>query len=123
MEEIENDEVFQEYFDEDSELDEEETKKKKKKKKRSTEMFVTMSLNEVFTTMTTERKILFRDFAKWLFDQRKILMYFHDMTNPSDPLQNMDNVHIEWRPEVGKEKGVLHLHAIVSIEHHGFYSF
>src|SRR5258708_23177846 len=113
---IEKDKVLKKYFG-----DEGEEKKVKKKRKKSTEMYMTMNLNEIFATMTQERKIIFRDFCKWLFDEKKILMYFDDLTSPSNPLSNIDNVTIEWQPEVGKQNVFLHCHALVAIEHHGFY--
>lgn len=116
---IQDDEVFQDYFPDIKE------KKmgKKKKKKRSTDMYMTLNLNEKFSTMSTERKQLFKTFMVDLFDKRQILSYFRDRDNPSNPLANIDDVKIEYKPEVAPKKGFLHLHALIAIEHHGFYSF
>ena len=82
-----------------------------------------MNLNETFKSMTREQKEKFRDFAKDLFDKKDILQYFKDRDSPQNPLANIDKVQINWKPEVGPKKGRLHLHALVSIEHHGFLTF
>jgi hypothetical protein len=111
-EDLKNDEVFGDLFE-----------RKKQKKKKSTDVFITLNLNEVFATMSTERKHLFRSFGVKLFKEEDILLYFKDMTNPEYPLENMDKVEIKWKPEVGPKNGKLHLHALVAIEHHGFYTF
>ena len=86
-------------------------------------MLMTLNLNEKFSTMTAERKKQFKDFAVYLFDNKNILNFFKDKTSPGNPLAHMDHVEIKWAPEVGKESGRLHLHALVAIEHHGFLSF
>ncbi len=112
---IQDDEVFREYFPDE--------KEKKKKKGRSTDMYMTLNLNEAYATMTIERKQLFKRFMVDLFDKRKILSYFHDKDDPTNPLANMDDVQIEYKPEVAPKTGRLHLHALVAIQHHGFYTF
>lgn len=114
---LHEDEVFQEFFSEKKKP------KKKRKKKRSTDVFITLNLNEKFSSMSQEQKERFRDFAKDLFDKKDILLYFEDRDSPGNPLANMDNVQIDWKPEVGPQKGRLHLHALVAIEHHGFLTF
>jgi len=35
----------------------------------------------------------------------------------------MDSSIVKYKPEVGPLKDRLHIHALVAIEHHGFYSF
>ena len=65
-----DDDVFEDWKQEP------ESKNKKKKKNRSTEMFLTLNLNEKFTQMSREQKVKFRDFGVNLFDKRHILSYF-----------------------------------------------
>lgn len=114
---FEQDEVFHDFFEEKK------VKKKNKSRQKSTDLMITMNLNERFATMSTEQKKKFREFAIDLFDKKHILSYFSDRENPSDPLLNIDNVEIKWKPEVGPTQGKLHLHALVAITHHGFYTF
>lgn len=113
QQQLQDDEVFGDMF----------RSEEKHKKKKSTDMLLTMNLNEKFATMTTERKQLFKNFAVSLFDDKRILEYFKDKMSPANPLANMDHVDIKWKPEVGSKTGRLHLHALVSIEHHGWLSF
>lgn len=116
---LEQDDVFRDFFEEGKQ-----TKKKKKGRKlKSTDLMITLNLNEKFTNMTTEQKRAFRQFAVDLFDKKQILSFFKDRENPSNPLANMQNVEIKWRPEVGPQQGKLHLHALVAITHTGFYTF
>ena len=84
---------------------------------------LTLNLNESFVNMTEEQKIRFRDFMVRLFDDREILQYFEDKFSPENPLANIASVEVKWRPEVGPSQGKLHVHALVAIEHHGFFSF
>src|SRR4051812_30734965 len=92
---------------------------KKKARQRSTDMLLTLNLNEQFDHMSKEQKQKFRDFAVDLFDKKDILTYFQDRFTPGNPLAYIENVEIKWKPEIGR----LHLHALVAIEHHGFLSF
>jgi len=110
---IQEDEVFTDLFE------------KKKSKARSTDMRVTLNLNERFSSMTGEQKQQFKKFANFLFaeDQQGILDFFIDRTSPEDVHANIDKIEIKWLPEIGPKNGKLHLHALVSIEHHGFLSF
>src|SRR4051812_41706127 len=96
---------------------------KKKARQRSTDMLLTLNLNEQFDHMSKEQKQKFRDFAVDLFDKKDILTYFQDRFSPGNPLANIENVEIKWKPEIGPKTGRLHLHALVAIEHHGFLSF
>src|SRR6185437_6311046 len=101
-----------------------EKKRRRGRKPRSTDVYITLNLNEVFKDMSRERKVLFRDFCEQLFGPRKgILLYFRDREHPLDPLVNMDSSIVKYKPEVGPLKDRLHIHALVAIEHHGFYSF
>lgn len=84
---------------------------------------ITLNLNEKFSNMTTEQRKNFKQFAVDLFDKKQILNYFKDRENPSNPLANIQNVEIKWKPEVGPQQGKLHLHALVAITHTGFYTF
>lgn len=115
---LQDDEVFGSYYD-----DEVKKAKKKPPKRRSTEIFLTLNLNERLADMDQEQKIRFKDFGVALFDHRKILGYFKSKTNPSDPTRDMDKVKISWKVEVGPKSGKLHFHALISIEHHGFLTF
>lgn len=110
---LQQDEVFQDLYE----------KKARPKKKRSTDMMVTMNLNEKFSNMSQEQKQKFKDFAVNLFDHKKILDYFENKGSPENPLRDMDWVEVKWKPEVGPVSGKLHLHALVAIEHHGFLTF
>ena len=110
---LQQDEVFGDLFQDN----------KRKKKKKSTDLLMTLNLNEKFSTMTSERKKQFKDFAVSMFDNKKILEFFKDRTSPENPLAHMDHIEIKWAPEVGKETGRLHLHALVAIQHHGFLTF
>ena len=110
-------------FSDDDVFEDFKESKKRKKKNRSTELFMTLNLNEKFANMSREQKQKFKDFGVNLFDKRHILSYFRDQTNPENPLANMEHIQISWKPEIAPHTGKLHLHALVAMEHHGFYSF
>src|SRR4051812_41544293 len=113
---LSDDEVFRDYF-------EEEKKDPRNRGRKSTELFLTMNLNERLSTMTAEEKRDFKAFAETLFGpKRKILTYFTDKKSVDDPSRNILDVKIRWKPEVGPKTGKLHLHALVSIEHDGFFT-
>jgi hypothetical protein len=112
---LRDDEVFQDLYTSDV--------KKKGRRKRSTDLMLTINLNERFETMDREQKQKFKDFAVSLFDKRKVLEYFKDKFSPDNPLAGMDSVDIQWKPEIGPKTGKLHLHARVAIEHQGFLTF
>jgi hypothetical protein len=119
MTDLREDEVFADLYPEEDK----DKKKKKKPKIRSTDLYITINLNESFTTMSPERKLLFKTYAVKLFDQRGILSFVSDEEDLDNPLANIDKVEVVWRPEVGTQKKRLHLHAFVGIEHHGFLTF
>ena len=103
---LEDDEVFGDYF-------EEEKKDPRNRRRKSTELFLTMNLNEKLTNMTNEEKRDFKSFAETLFGpKRKILEYFTDRTSTDDAGRNILEVKIRWKPD-----------ALVSIEHSGFFTF
>lgn len=114
---LRDDDVFGSYYEQEFK------KEKKRPKRRSTEIFLTLNLNERLVTMNSDQKTKFKEFGVALFDHRKILDYFKSKTNPTDPLRDMDEVKISWKPEVGPKTGKLHIHALISIEHHGFLTF
>lgn len=95
----------------------------KKKGKKSTDIFLTINLNQKFANLTQEEKLKFKAYAVKLFDEKEILQYIRDRESPDNPLGNVDHVGIEWKAEIGPERGLLHLHALVAIQHHGFLSF
>src|SRR5690242_5808490 len=96
---LQDDEVFGEMFD---------SKKPRPKRKRSTDVFITLNINEKFENMSIEQKQKFKEFAIRLFDDRKILDYFKSKTSPDNPREDMDDISISWKPELGPKTQKLH---------------
>jgi len=119
MTDLREDEVFADLYPDEEKGED----KKRKKRLRSTDMYITINLNESFLTMSTERKLLFKNFAVNLFDRKGILSFMRDEMDPGNPLANIEKADITWKPEVGKKQNRLHLHAFVGIQHRGFYTF
>ena len=113
---FQGDEVF-------GDLYQEEKKKVSPHKKKSTDILLTINLNEKFVDMSVEQKQRFKDWCKYLFDDKHILDYLTSTTSPESPLDDVDEVDVKWKPEIGPIQGRLHLHAMVAIVHHGFLTF
>jgi hypothetical protein len=92
-------------------------------KEKSTDIFLTLNINEYFAHMSPEQKVKFRDFCIDLFDKKRILTYLVDRFSPSNPLANVESVDIRWRVEVGPKSQKLHVHSLIAINHTGFLTF
>ena len=97
------------------------TRGSEKKKPRSSVCAVTINLNKPYDGLSADEKARFKQFADYLFDKRNIVKYLTDQTNPSDPKKNIDNLQLDYNFEVGRLHGLLHLHGLIRIQHHGFY--
>ncbi len=93
-------------------------------KVKSSVWLVTINSQKDLSNMSTEQKIIFKDFAEWIFDKDRFVSYYlNDLTSPNDPAKNIKDLSIAYQFEVGGQQGRLHLHAIVNLKHTGHFKF
>src|SRR5690349_4801484 len=103
-------------------LYQEEKKKVSRHKKRSTDILLTLNLNENSSICPSNKSNVSRTGARTYLTTH-ILDYLTSTTSPESPLDDIDEVSVKWKPEIGPVQGRLHLHALVAIVHHGFLTF
>ena len=108
---INNDPVFKDNF----EPTEEQVKTKKS-------IFnITINSNKNYYNMTDQEKLKFKKVIEYLFYQDNLKNYLKDMSNPTNPLENIINMRSDYKFEVGDKLSKLHVHGIIDITHNGFY--
>lgn len=68
---------------------------------------------------TENRK--FKKVIEYLFDKNNIIKYIKDMSNPSDPTNNIVDLQTNFYFEVGGTFNRLHAHGYVDLSHTGLY--
>ena len=86
---------------------------------------ITLNFNKTLESITPEEKLKIKTLASYLFidinpDSDLPNLFAFILKDDSTPITRaeLDNVKYDWAFEVGREQRRLHIHALVSIQHH-----